>query len=422
MTNQALLPTKWETARLKYVARTSAGGTPHVDDPQNWAESEDGFPWVTIADMTSSAKLRQTQRRVSAHGLKSARLHLGDPGTLLFSLYASLGQTAVLETKACWNQAILGLTPRWGTDSRYLSYALEALRPLIQQLARSNTQSNLNAEQVGNLPIPSPPLDRQRTIADFLDRETARIDSLIERKAALRSTLHLRWEQEVESSVTHGIEGGNLKRVSSPWFEAISEHWKLLPLKRRWRVLDCKHRTADYVSEGYPVVSPGDVGASRVFPGRTGRFVSAGDFEELTEGGRRPLRGDLIYTRNASIGAAGFVDTDEPFSMGQDVCLIRSEGQNQRFLMYFLNSVAIRQLEAQKVGVTFDRINVAQILNLQVACPPPAEQHAIAAHLDASTRRYESLGTSIEAQLRLLAERRQALVTAAVTGQVNPAA
>jgi type I restriction enzyme S subunit len=164
---------------FKRVAVMRAGGTPSVDDPSMWAE--DGTPWVTIGDMTRNHHVALTERAVSDAGMRSKRLVVGKPGTILFAMYASLGATAVLDVQASWNQAILGIDviPHLA-DSRFARYWLQHLRRDLEALARSNTQDNLNAEQVGNFPFPTIPVRTQRAIADFLDQETARIDALIE--------------------------------------------------------------------------------------------------------------------------------------------------------------------------------------------------------------------------------------------------
>jgi type I restriction enzyme S subunit len=166
-------------------------------------------------------------------------------------------------------------------------------------------------------------------------------------------------------------------------------------------------------------VSPGDATAGRLDLSRCTRFVGQGDFDDLTDGPRRPRRGDIIYTRNASIGIASYVDTDEPFTMGQDVCLIRSEHQDQRFLSYVLNTFGRDQLDEQKIGSTFSRINVARVLDLSVPSPLIADQRRIADELDAATARVSDFIDATQRQISLLAERRQALITAAVTGQLE---
>jgi type I restriction enzyme, S subunit len=147
--------------------------------------------------------------------------------------------------------------------------------------------------------------------------------------------------------------------------------------------------------------------------------VDEADYLDLTDGGRRPKRGDIIYSRNASIGIAAYVDTNRPFCMGQDVCLITSHDQDQLYLSYVLNSVGVDQLQVEKLGTTFSRINVAQILELRVPAPEPNEQRHLAATFDGERQRVNQLVDKLSRQIDLLTERRQALITAAVTGELT---
>jgi len=192
-----------------------------------------------------------------------------------------------------------------------------------------------------------------------------------------------------------------------------------LPLKRSWKVIDCKHRTPTYVDEGFPVISPGDVSPGRLDLSRATRFVNRGDLEELTDGPRRPRRGDIIYSRNASIGTAAYVETDDRFCMGQDVCLITSAESDQLFLTYVLNTIGLDQLEEQKIGSTFSRINIAQIIELLVPMPEVATQSALAREFDLASAQGRGARSMLHRQIDLLRERRQALITAAVTGELE---
>lgn len=105
--------------------------------------------------------------------------------------------------------------------------------------------------------------------------------------------------------------------------------------------------------------------------------------------------------------------------MGQDVCLIRSETEDQLWLMYMLNSVGVDQLAEMKIGSTFDRVNIAQLLDLQIPVPPRDTQTTAARRLDEERRRVNRLHSTLQAQIALLQERRQALITAAVTGELD---
>jgi type I restriction enzyme S subunit len=316
-------------------------------------------------------------------------------------MYASLGAVAVLGAEATWNQAILGIQGREGiADNRFIAYWLEHLARDLSALARSNTQDNLNAEQVAGLPFPILTLTGQRRIADFLDAETVRVDALIAKKLRLIDLLDARWATSIRSR--------------------INALGPVMPLKRRWRVIDCKHRTPVYVDDGYPVTSPGDISAGRIDLSACHRFVDDADFADLTEG-RKPTRGDIIYSRNASAGIAAYVDTDQLFCMGQDVCLITSSDQDQHFLMYVLNSLGVDQLLPIKVGSTTTRINVDQIGELEIPTPDVEIQRQVADALDLERERIDHLAQRIRQQIDLLREHRQALITAAVTGQLDVA-
>ncbi len=288
-------------------------------------------------------------------------------------------------------------------DRRFLHHLLRSGPMIAEYGARSKgirpSQWDLPWDEFKSIRISLPPLGEQRAIADYLDAETARIDALITKKRRMIELLESRFNSYIR--------------------ERLSETGPTIPLKRRWKVIDCKHRTPSYVDRGYPVISPGDVTAGRLDLSVAHRFVGQADLEDLAGGDRRPKQGDIIYSRNASIGIAGFVDTDERFCMGQDVCLVTSAEQDQLYLSYVLNSVGMDQLDVQKIGSTFSRVNVAQILELDIPTPNPELQRTLAAEFDVERAFADTTIARLRKQIALLVERRQALITAAVTGELE---
>jgi type I restriction enzyme, S subunit len=288
-------------------------------------------------------------------------------------------------------------------DPRFAHHLLRS-RPyfdLYKLLVRAETtfDRRVTKQDFQELPVLLPPLAEQRAIAEYLDAETRRTDALIAKKQKLIRLLDERWGQYVRRE---------LRASGRP-----------VPLKRGWTVMDCKHRTPAYQPSGYPVVSPGDATPGRLDLSRCHRFVAWDDFADLTGGGRRPYRGDVIYSRNASIGIASYVDSDEPFCMGQDVCLITSKVNDGLFLAYALNSLGVDQLEKLKLGSTFSRVNISQILELEVPLPAPEAQHRVTARIDDRKRRHELTVGKLARQIDLISERRAALIFAAVTGGVR---
>lgn len=301
----------------------------------------------------------------------------------------------------CFQNTLVRLRPRRSiTDARFLDWWAQHAygSGAFASIAAGVNIFHLGSERVGELPAAFPSLAAQQAIADFLDVETARIDGIVSKR-----------ERQIEL--------GEL-RTDVAVKERLSKVGPLTPLRRTWRVIDCKHRTPTYVANGYPVVSPGDVTPGVLDLRRCHRYVDRPDFDALTEG-RSPRRGDIIYSRNASIGIAAYVDTDEQFTMGQDVCLITSPSQSQRYLTHVLNTLGLDQLEQQKIGSTFSRVNISQILDLLVPLPTRDDQIQIASQIDSIRVASGKMTDARGRQVALLRERRQALITAAVTGEID---
>jgi type I restriction enzyme S subunit len=160
----------------------------------------------------------------------------------------------------------------------------------------------------------------------------------------------------------------------------VPEDWEVEDLGRFWSVTDCKHVTAKFTLSGIPVASIREV-QSRFVDLTNAKRTSQHYYDLLIEGGRRPLVGDLIMSRNATVGEVAQVsELHPPFAMGQDVCLLRRKHQDfsPEFLQaLFQSRIVGNQLSDLMVGSTFKRANVEQIRNFTVPMPGPREQQAI---------------------------------------------
>ena len=400
------IPAHWEVLRLKYRAsyRTS-----NVD--KKTKEGELPVRLCNYTDVYYRDRIRAgdssfMKATASPQELVRFRLNEGDVVITKDSEdWQDIAVPAFIEETAddfvCgYHLGIIRPTPL--ADPGFVFRAMQsvAVNCQLQVAATGITRFGLPKPAVSEALIPFPPHDEQQAIAQYLDTETARIDTLISKKRRLIELLQERWGVWVRNQ---------LASLPNP----------ALPLKRSWRVIDCKHRTPTYVEEGYPVVSPGDTTPGRLDLRRAHRFVDESDYNDLASGYRQPKRGDIVYSRNASIGIASYVDTDEPFCMGQDVCLIQSNDMDQLFLMYALNSIGLDQLETQKIGSTFDRVNISQILEIRVPVPDPSEQQKLGRRFDLAASRRSRAQGMLEQQINLLKEYRTTLITAAVTGQVS---
>ena len=284
---------------------------------------------------------------------------------------------------------------------------------------------SLRPEHFKTIYTPQPPPAEQSAIVRFLDHWNGRLEKAIRAKRRVIALLNEQKRTIIHRAVTRGLDpNAKLKDSGIPWLGEIPEHWDVTALRRHWRVTDCKHLTVPFVEEGIPLASVVEVQSFTLNLDRCKKTKPAW-YRVLIEGDRKPERGDLIYCRNASVGACALVETDMDFAMGQDVCLIRSKVQNQRFLNYQLHSPFMEhQLELLLVGSTFKRINVADIKALTVIVPPKNEQDAICGRLDSELVVFDTAIARTEREIALMQEYRTRLTADVVTGKldVRPAA
>lgn len=198
----------------------------------------------------------------------------------------------------------------------------------------------------------------------------------------------------------------------------IPEDWQCDALDTFWMVTDCKHVTAPFVPLGYPLASIRETQA-RVVDLSEANHTNEDFYRRMIEGGRKPEVGDLIFSRNATVGEVAQVTAAHPlFAMGQDVCLLRKRKQSYStdFAQSFLKSnLAVRQMNDAMVGSTFKRMNVAQIKALKVILPPPTEQCAIAEALSDADARIAAL----EALIAKKRDLKQAAMQQLLTGKTR---
>jgi type I restriction enzyme S subunit len=282
----------------------------------------------------------------------------------------------------------------------------------------SMTKSALNSHFVSQ-----PPLSEQTAIAEFLDRETRKIDELVAEQRRLMDLLKEKRQAVISHAVTRGLNPkAPLKPSGIEWLGDVPEHWKVGPLKRYWSVTDCKHVTAEFVEDGIPLASIREVQSHWVAL-ENAKCTTEHFYELLIEGGRNPVPGDLIFSRNATVGEVAQVHADHSrFAMGQDVVLLRklSPEYSSDYLQHVIRSpIIIQQLANLMIGSTFKRINVEEIRSFVVPSPPASEQAGVAAFLENEVTKFDTLTAEAQRAIDLLQERRTALISAVVTGQID---
>jgi type I restriction enzyme S subunit len=278
-------------------------------------------------------------------------------------------------------------------------------------------------EEFKGLTVVIPPEAERDALDLFLDHETFKIDALIAEQQRLIELLKEKRQAVISHAVTKGLNPNvRMKDSGIEWLGEVPEHWEVGPLKRYWTVTDCKHLTAEFVDDGIPLASIREVQGNWV-SFESAKCTTQHFYEMLIEGGRRPEAGDLIFSRNATVGEVAQVPVIHPrFALGQDVVLLRqvSSKSSSSFMQNVLRSpVVSNQLDRMMIGSTFKRINVEEIRSLSIPWPPANEQIEIASRIQKQTERFDDLTSEAQRAIDLLQERRTALISAAVTGQID---
>lgn len=312
-------------------------------------------------------------------------------------------------------------------EPRFLHYLLRS-QPYRDQYilyTRAQTTFDRRVQQgdLDNLPLLIPSRGEQRAIADYLDRETARIDTLIAQQQRLIELLRERRNAQVDRAVS-GVDHATPKcPTRSPWWPELPAGWPAIALRRAITfVADGPHFSPKYVDDGYMFISARNIKVDR-WELEDAKFVAPADYHEFS---KRvvPELGDVLYTKGGTTGIARVVDLDIPFQIWVHVAVlkVRRETVDPYFLAYALNSgPCYRQAQLYTRGATNNDLGLTRMINIELPLPPLDEQHRIAAYLDEQTAKIDTLITETEKFIELAQERRSALITAAVTGQLDMA-
>jgi len=422
------MPSHWSCRRLKHVASVALSS---VDKKSH--EREEAVRLCNYVDVyyneriTSELDFMQataTPDEVRRFTLRSGDVLITKDSEAWDDIAVPAHVPADLEGVLC-GYHLAQVRPHNGLiDGEYLSrsFAARGINDQFRVVANGITRFGIGKYWIDNALFLVPPLVEQRTIAAFLDRETARIDALIEKKRRQIELLHEKRAALISQAVTKGLDpNAPVKDSGIEWLGEVPAHWQIPPLYARFSVelgkmLDEKRITGEHL---LPYVRNVDVQWDAVnVTGLPEMDISPDEYPRYTL-----KEGDLLVCEGGEVGRTAIWRGELPVCAFQKaIHRIRplSGRDLPRFFYYVMRATAFNGVfVAHGNPNTIPHLTAEKLRVYRFAFPPTAEQRAIVDFLDSETAKIDALVGRIDLSIDRLREYRTALISAAVTGKID---
>ena len=404
------VPEHWEVLPLKRNARLL---TEKTDTRINPIALENIEGWT--------GKLIETETEFQGEGVA---FHAGDVLFGKLRPYLAKVYLASMPGEAVGDFHVI--RPGASLSSRFLQYQLltNEVIDLVNGSTYGAKMPRASWTFLGSLVAPVPPLEEQPLIATFLDRETAKIDALIAEQQRLIELLQEKRQAVISHAVTKGLNSdAPMKDSGVEWLGEVPEHWEILELKHLKKegtsITYGIVQAGPHIEDGIPYIRTSDMASDRLKLATCQRTsLEIDEFYARS----RIAEGDLVVAIRATVGkvlevpleldGANLTQGTAKFSPGPRVY---AKFVKSSFEADYCQS----QIMSSAKGATFLEITLDVLRRIRLAIPPLTEQKEIVLYLAETTVQLGELLDAAELTISLLQERRSALISAAVTGQID---
>lgn len=417
------VPEKWEVKPLKTVATYNDDTLEETTPP----DTEILYVDISGVDALDGIKAKEPMLFSSAPSRARRRVNHGDTIISTVRTYLrAIAQVKNPEENLIVSTGFAVIRPQADLSADYVGYVLSAGYFIEKVISRSTGVSYpaIKASELVRIPVALPSLSEQTAIAEFLDRETGKIDELVAEQRRLMELLKEKRQAIISHAVTKGLNPHvPMKPSGIEWLGNVPVGWEVKPLRHIGRCQNGLNIGGEAFGSGFPFVSYGDVYKNTVLPSSVSGLVESSEKDRISYSVQR---GDVFFTRTSEtideIGMAstcletipqatfaGFLIRFRPF------CALDCS-----FSKHYFSNPRIRSFFAREM-VLITRASLSQDLlkRLPVLVPPKSEQIEISDYLDTCSAKFDTLTAEAQRAIDLLQERRTALISAAVTGQID---
>ncbi len=386
--------------RLKHIANIEMGQSPPSSE---YTTEDEGIPFLQ-----GTAEFGEKYPSPVIYSLSPNKFSYEND--ILFSVRAPVGEININNQKIGIGRGLCSIRAKNNNSQQFLWWALHAVRVQLKYLETGTTYSAVSTEDISNLVLPVHDLNVQNKIVNYLDKEVAKIDDLIEKKIQLINVLEEKKKAVINQAVTKGLDlNVPMKDSGIEWLGNIPKHWKLVKLK--------------YIVSKIDELNEFDVElkiAVENIEGFSGKLINLENFNY--EGNTSKFKiNDIIFNKlRPYLGKVHLAD-QEGGVYGELLVLRPKEKLVPKFLFYTMISTKfINLVNSSTTGAKMPRASWDDFIkNIFLPVIPIREQQAIAEYLDKTLIENSRLSNKLKDSIDLLKEKRTAIISAAVNGELN---
>ena len=332
-------------------------------------------------------------------------------GSIVFSKRAPIGTVAITADKLCINQGCLGLVEKSGRVlNKFYFYVISIYSDVFSIYGSGTTFKEISANVFANIKLPTPPIQEQQRIADFLDAKCAEIDALTADIQTQIDTLEQYKRSIITETVTKGLNpDAEMKDSGIQWVGDMPAHWDVIRGKYILRYMQKPVREDDGVITCF---RDGEVTL------RSNRREDGFTMSDKEIGYQGIDIGDLVV--HGMDGFAGAIGISDSRGKASPVLNVLDTDQCKRYIMYYLRSMAYSDVFlalATGIRVRSCDLRWNKLAELSYPVPPLDEQNAIVKYIDSVLSKADAVIADKKAQLVTLDEYKKSLIFEYVTGK-----
>ena len=371
-----------EFKKLGELCSIVSGGTPSRSKVEFWNQGT--IPWIKIGNLKGKY-VHEADEFITQEGLNGSSAKLLPKGTVLYTIFATLGEVGILEIEACTNQAIAGLSindsKQLTTD--YLYYFLKSKKTYVNDIGRGVAQNNINMSILRNFDIPVPNLIKQKEIVSILDKVSFILNKRSKELQLLDELVKARFVEMFGDQATN----------PKSWYEStIGEEC--------FYIKDGPHKSLTDIGKengGHPFISVRNI-VNGYIDFSTARYISDEDYNSAIKK-CNPEKGDMLYSKGGTTGVAKLIDIDEKFANWVHVAVLKFDKSklNGIFFENMLNgSYCYEQSQHLTKGIVNRDLVLSAMAQIKIYRPPIELQNQFADFVQQVDKSKSAIKKSLE--------------------------